>query len=85
MPELPDLSSPVMRAAARFHRDPAARLRGEEADQPGSTDPLAELRSAGCICTVHMKNLLCEIQADVVISPMDTSLRWSFQHHHLGT
>ena len=64
VPQLGDLTCPVMSARARLHGDKTARLRGEEGEHLIAPQPLAEQDSAGGTCPVCLEHVLGQIQSD---------------------
>ena len=59
-----DLARPVMSAAAGLHRHGAGRLGCEECEHLVPPQPLAEQDRARGIGTVHLKDMLRQIQTD---------------------
>jgi hypothetical protein len=64
MAKLGELTGPVMSSTTRLQRYRATRLGREEIQQLSSADPLAEHLSTSPICSVHVKNMLGDIQTD---------------------
>jgi hypothetical protein len=55
---------PVMRAAAGLHADHRRRQCSEEPLDLASAQPLAQHHAAGCVDTVHLEDVLRQIQTD---------------------
>jgi hypothetical protein len=64
MAKLGELTGPVMCSTTCLERDRATRLGREEIQQLSSADPLAEYGSTPLICSMHVKNMLGDIQTD---------------------
>jgi len=64
MAKLGELTGPVMCSTACLQHYPATRLSRKEIQQLSSADPLAEYRSTPFIRSVHVKNMLGDIQTD---------------------
>ncbi|MCC8954532.1 hypothetical protein H8B02_14070 [Bradyrhizobium sp. Pear77] len=64
MAKLSELAGPVMCSTTRLQRYRATRLGREEIPPLSSADPLAEHCSTLSICSVHVKNVLGDIQTD---------------------
>jgi hypothetical protein len=59
--KLADLTSPVMRAAARFHRDNAHRLAGKKFQHPVPSQSLTQEHYARGICPMRLKYVVISI------------------------
>jgi len=85
MPHRLQLTRPVMRTAARFHRDQARRLLREEVEQLRPAELPAEHYAAALVSAVRMKNGLGDIQPDCDSLRHGRLPQWCFKHLHSGT
>lgn len=65
MPELRQLTRPVVRPGAGLHPDPARRQVGEKFQHLAALERLAQNRLALLLGAVHLEYVLCQIETDL--------------------
>ena len=85
MAKLANLTRPVVRTAAGFHRHHARWPTGEKREHLLAPQPLSEYDLAGRICSVCLKHSLRQVQTDRASFRHGRLLFSGDQHHHSGT
>ena len=76
MPKPTDLTAPIVAARAGFHRDNATRQTGKELQNLAAPKPLANNHSPFPINSMHLENVLGQVQANRANFSHGRLLRW---------
>ena len=76
MPKPADLTAPIVAARAGFHRDNATRQTGKELQNLAAPKPLANNHSPFLINSMHLENVLGQVQANRANFSHGRLLRW---------